>query len=227
MSVFSITTKISPIIPSLKSFIIGTVSTVALFGGAAQAQVSVIYRAGSWETIAGVASDGKGVCGIRVRGPDKALFIKWFAGSPHLVIHLMKLSWAIPHGTRVDMAIQFDAHSSWSGSAEGFDQTMVELTIGANAAVRFLEELRYATSMTVRFPSGSEGDWTASMAGSNAATLKMLECINWTTRPQRRPTQPFTSQAQPPATTQPYSSPVRRPSVPPVDAERPTAKETI
>jgi hypothetical protein len=222
MTVFSLTTRIGPVIPPrFKSFIIGTVSAIALYASVVQAEVLPIFRSGAWDTIAGTAENGKRMCGILVAGGDKVLVVKWFAGDPLLAVHLLKTSWNIPVGTHTQMEIRMDGGVSggWSGNAEAFKTDMLELLIRSDEGGTFLERLAQANTLSISFPSGPEADWRVSVNGSRAAVSKMFECIGRTRKPEARPAQPFTSQARPPATPS-FISPVRRPSATPVEAER-------
>jgi hypothetical protein len=190
----------------LKSFLIGAASAAAFVAGVAHADVRTIYRSGAWETLAGRADDGAPMCGVRIQGSDKLFIVKWFQGHDALSIHMAKTSWNIPSGTSLKMSIQFNQLVPWEGTAMGIVGKGLELQVPDAAIPKFLDELRLATSMVVRFPDGNEAPWIATTTGSNAAVVKMAQCIQWTLHPQV-PTQPYTSQAQPPAApTQPFAS---------------------
>jgi hypothetical protein len=210
-----------------KSFIIATVSAVALCGNVANAEVSVFYRSGAWEALSGRSESGTQMCMVKVHSSDRSFMVKWFRGNPDLIIHIFKNGWNVSNQPLVDVSLQFDNQPAWPGKASGLDHeaTGLEMRVSDSLVPEFLNKLRWSTSLRISFPTGSESDWTANMTGSNAAVLKMLECVNWTLNP--RPTQPYTSQAQPPAVTQPYPTQPGRLNPTPVEAVHPVVKETI
>jgi hypothetical protein len=202
----------------LKSFLISAASAAVFVVGIAHADVRSIYQSDAWEPLAGRADNGTPMCGVQIQGPDKLFMVKWFQGHDALSIHMFKPSWNIPPGTIFKVSIQFSQMVPWEGTAIGIVGKGLELRVPDAAISKFLDELRLATSMVVRFPDGNEPPWIAIMTGNNAAVVKMAQCIQWTLHPQT-PTQPYTSQAQPPAApTQPFASqpappaPVPRPA---------------
>lgn len=189
-----------------KSLIISAVSALALCAAVAQAEVVVTSRSGSWSTLGGTADDGTRMCGVEVRGHDKRIMIKYFAGQHDLIVHLAKLSWSIPRGTRVPVEVSFDGHSPWVAVAGGTSlPEMVEFNVKPGSIKPFMEELRWATSMTVHFPAGSETDWSADMTGSNAAAMAWARCVVTTLPRTDAPSQPFSDERRPQAPTQPFS----------------------
>ena len=189
--------------------------------GAASANVSVTSEAGAWKTIAGIATDGKTVCGAEIIGQDRILLIKWFDGVDGLIVQIARTGWHIPDGQPVDVLFQFDQLAPWRAKAIGVQGTSatgsrVEFRIEGDTITGFIDQLRLASHMSVAFPSGSERPWSASLKGSNVAIVNMMQCVRSVV--SGHSSQPFAAApSQPgPGMSQPFTpaSPVGRPARP-------------
>jgi hypothetical protein len=185
----------------MKRLFLTAVATVGLFATAARADVRTIYHAGAWDAVAGTVDDGTWMCGARITGADRVFIVKWFEKTHNVAIHVGKRSWVIPPGTKVNMTLRFDQNDVWSGSAEAFAGSMLEL--GINNPAKFLLELGQANTLEIAFPDGSEGAWVARMVGSQAAIARMQACVRDRVQPAEAPTQPF-GRGTP---TQPFNQP--------------------
>jgi hypothetical protein len=96
----------------------------------------------------------------------------------------------------------------WTGKAlgKGGDGTGIELTVPDGRLAQFLNQLRFAGSMVVTFPTGSEPAWIANMTGSNAASLAMMKCYQ-----SFNPAPAVTSQPYVGSPTVPPARPVEQP----------------
>lgn len=211
--------------------LLGT-TLVTVWVGVASAQVSVTSEAGAWKTIAGVANDGTTLCGAEVSGRDRIFMVKWFDGNDELFIQIAKIGWSIPDGQPVDVALQFDHLAPWRVKASGIQATpvtgsMIQFRIEGDNITAFMNELRFASHMSVVFPTGSEQPWSGSLKGSNVAVINMMQCVHsvlasHTSQPfvaapaQPRPeaSQPFTAPSAPMARPSPPIAPFNSPQMP-------------
>ena len=182
---------------------------------------------GYWTSFAGVATDGKPVCGMstswEIRGQTVGEFLIKYFGQDEVVVHVGRVGWDVPYGQPVRVQIQIDQAPAFKvvshgiGEREGSGSGLLEFTIrhddvwavtGKNAFDEFVSLLSAGRQITVSFPDGSEPSWTGQLAGSRAALQSFMACgttIDAANRATPRTTQPFSGRGAPePATTQPF-----------------------
>jgi hypothetical protein len=179
---------------------------------------------GYWTTFAGVATDGKPICGMStdwgVKGQTTARFLIKYFGRDEIVIHIGRVGWQVPYGQPVKVYIQIDQAPVIEFLSHGVGeekQSVLECTIkrddvwaatGKNAIEEFLALLSAGRQITVSFPDGSEPPWAGQLAGSRAALQSFMACgttIGAANREAPGATQPFSPKEAPkPATTQPF-----------------------
>jgi len=175
----------------------------------------VLSTFGYWQVFGGIADNGSPVCGLRTgwAGGTQGFIVKWFSGL-ELIVHIYKSTWNVPEGRQVDLQFQFDHAAPWFGKAAGTkNPNLVEVRIPPDRVDSFLNEVRYANTLYVAFPSGTEAPWSGAMAGSSAGVTGLLQCVHVTNAqmaptPAPTPSQPYAI-APHPAPSQPYSTPVR------------------
>ena len=202
----------------MKTITLAALVTLAAMTTASQADVKLISQSGYWAAFGGLASDNMTpLCGVRTGFPalGRIFMVKWQPGHD-IFIQLYKEGWTVPLNMPVDVQIQFDRAAPWTGKAVGKGGTGIELIVPGGRLEPFLNELRFASSMAVTFPTGSEPAWIADMTGSNAAILGMMKCYqSFNPRPAVN-SQPYVgSPTVPPArpVEQPYT--VQPPHIPP------------
>jgi hypothetical protein len=182
---------------------------------------------GYWTTFAGVASDGKPVCGMstdwELRGQTTGSFVIKYFGLDEIVVHIGRMGWQVPYGQPVTVHIQIDQAPVLEvlshGSGERQAWSILEFTMksddvweatGENASEEFLALLSAGRQITVSFPDGSEPPWVGQLSGSRAALQSFTACgttIDAANRRRPGATQPFSPKEAPkPATivTQPF-----------------------
>ena len=92
----------------MKRFML-TAAALALLTTAAQAQSqpkpTLTYQQGGWSVVAGPASDGKPICSLGLRGPDRALHVKYNFNRIFFV-HIFKTGWSpFPVGVSIPLTI--------------------------------------------------------------------------------------------------------------------------
>jgi hypothetical protein len=189
-----------------------------MLAGVAHADMITLSQSAYWSTIGGIASDGRPMCGVTTKFPNAQFMVKWQQGGESVFIQIFKEGWNVPLKAQVDVSIQFDRATPWTGKASGIkiaSVTGLELTVPSASLERFLNELRFAASMTVSFPTGSEPNWAANMTGSNNASLAMFKCYrDYTAQARPQQTQPFATQPLPQPVPQPYAAPATQPAPP-------------
>jgi hypothetical protein len=202
-----------------KGWLFALIATVSL-ASPATAEIRYSYRSGAWSAFEGIANDGKQVCGVSAASPDKAISLKYFAGTDYITVHISKNSWSIPERTRINIQLQFGQRTPWDAVGQG-NGNLVEFIIRGRNINIFIQEFRASSIANMRFIGGNENGWTISLAGSNAATNVMTRCVGDLITAQRAPTQPFSSApatpSQPfvpssPSTGQPRLVPASPPS---------------
>lgn len=166
--------------------------------------IRITAQNGYWSNATGYSEANRPMCSMQETGDNRYLFVKWFDGDDHLSIHIMKNSWKIPSGTRMNVSIQIDHAAPFIANAIG-DKDLIQFTIRGDDLKNFLDEIRFGNSMTINFIDGNEGAWSANLLGGNQAVINLMKCIaeikSWreqTTQPYNRPstispTQPFGS----------------------------------
>jgi hypothetical protein len=153
----------------------------------------VVASAGAWSAIAGVATDGRAVCGvITFWGTNRSLAIKAFQRDPFLAVEIVKSGWRIPAGTPLEVAIRFGDRPPWLARATGLGDT-VEFTVALGQVAEFMGEFRLANVGAILFPSGDEAAWPMDLRGSSAAAAMMATCVGV-----------MADVAAPPPSTQPH-----------------------
>jgi hypothetical protein len=165
---------------------------------------------GGWIWVRATTTSGQRLCvAAKVMG-DRTFRIKHYEGTHYLTIEMAKDGWTIPKGTRMRVAVAFDAAAPWTvPQAAGEDDT-VGFTIGAKEETRqdiltFTDQFRQASVAQIHFRDGTEPLWSISMSGSGRAIGEFDQClVAWTLARESKPspTQPFGSSAP----TQPYGA---------------------
>ena len=75
--------------------------------GAQADKLTTLSRSGAWETYITTSDKGNPLCGMQVFGNKSAMIIKYFVGS-EMLIHIYKIGWRIPDGTKIPGYIRFD-----------------------------------------------------------------------------------------------------------------------
>jgi hypothetical protein len=201
----------------------GMTATLALPAGAEVSDTGVF---GYWTTFAGVATDGKPVCGMStdwgVEGQTTSRFLIKYFGQDELVIHIGRFGWQVPFGQPARVRMKIDQAPtmeivSHGVVAEKHGSSLLEFAIkrddvweptGKSAIEEFLALLSAGRQITISFPDGSEPPWVGQLAGSQAALQSFMACgatIEAANRGAPGGTQPFSPrQARQPATTQPF-----------------------
>jgi hypothetical protein len=189
----------------------------AALAAPANAEVSGTGVFGYWTTFAGVANDGKPVCGMRtdwsVGGQTTGrLMLKYF-GQPEIVVHIARVGWQVPYGQPVPVQIQIDqapamnvvARSGQEGGGDLLEFTIKETDVwpvtGKPAVGELVALLSSGRQITISFPDGNEPPWVGQLAGSTAALHSFVAC--GTTMDAARKGAPGPARA--PGTTQPFT----------------------
>jgi hypothetical protein len=181
----------------------GMAAMAALLAGEAGAETRTLHRSGAWSAFGGTADSGTPICGVSTSAGGRYVGLKYFGGTDHITVHIMKEGWAIPRGTPIRMEIEFAGETPWAVRARGYGK-LVEFTIKGDSIGRFVREFRDAPSGVVRFLDGDEGGWRISLAGSSAAAAAMADCVDVLADGGRRaPPQP--SGGTPAAPSQPFA----------------------
>jgi hypothetical protein len=146
----------------------------------ASAKVETFAQAGVWRAFAGRAEDGVPVCGLAVSSDDgRGVTIKWYSGANKLQVQVLRMTWAIPPGTQMGLAIRFDGDEPYVGTAFGHQNNprMLTIDIESKATGQFLKDFAEARAMTIAFPSGNEKPWVARMDGSRSIATALVRCI--------------------------------------------------
>ena len=90
----------------------------------ANAETSNTGVFGYWNTFAGVADDGKPVCGMQTNWtvdgqPSAASFMIKYFGQHALVFHIGRAGWRVPYGQPVPVEIQIDQAPAFKEIALG------------------------------------------------------------------------------------------------------------
>jgi hypothetical protein len=183
----------------------------------ARADVKITQSFGYWSVLSGLADDGKPACGVVTSfpaiGATQVFTLKWHDGQ-NIFLQLFKQNWKVPANYPVDVSIQFDSLTPWTAKflGRGEDGDGIEVMMPSDKLERFATEMRFARTMIVRFPTGTEPPWVANMTGSNQAERAMGQCI-MASRPATLPYVP-----QPPVASQPFVAPPASPQPQPVHA---------
>jgi hypothetical protein len=202
----------------IRGLLLAAAVTAAL-AGPANAEVSDTGVFGYWTTFAGVATDGKPVCGMSTdwsvggRGPTTGSFVIKYFGRPGLVVHIGRDGWQVRYGQPVPVQIQIDQAPAMKIVAYGADKdqgVLLEFVIketdiwavtGKPAIGEFLNLLSSGRQITVSFPDGNEAPWVGQLAGATAALHSFDACV--VTMNAASKGAPGTAQA--PGTTQPFT----------------------
>ncbi|HZT88399.1 MAG TPA: hypothetical protein VFA12_10550 [Stellaceae bacterium] len=158
------------------------VAAALLFAGAAQAETTVIARAGVWQAFAGTANDGTKLCGISTTWPDERYFgLKFYKGDKTFTIQMGSPKWKIDDGAKQTVAMQIDANGTWKGTATGMhfgDKTAgLEFEIVEAQLSQFVEEFAHGETLYLSFPNANVDDWQASLDGTPTLIRTFISCI--------------------------------------------------
>jgi hypothetical protein len=188
------------------------VGVTTALAGPAGAEVADTGVFGYWTTFAGVATDGKPVCGMKtdwgVGGQTTGSFLIKYFGQKEVVVQIARAGWQVPYGQKVKVQIQIDQTPAIKvlshGTGEKPGWSFLEFTIkhddvwtvtGKNAFEEFVALLSAGRQITLSFPDGSEPPWKGQLAGSRAALQSFMACG----------TTIDTAKNEAPGTTQPFS----------------------
>jgi hypothetical protein len=193
----------------------------AALAAPAGAEVSDTGVFGYWTTFAGVATDGKPVCGMSTDwqrgGATVGSFMVKYFGGDGIVVHIGKVGWQVPEDQRVTVLMQVDRAPAMRVQARGGTAggvSALEFAIasndtwaatGKNAVEEFVKLLANGRQITVSFPDGSEPPWLGHLDGARAALQSFMACGTTIDAANNRApgtTQPFSrGEAPKPATT--------------------------
>jgi len=146
-----------------------------------------------WRTFAGVAADGKPVCGMStdwvLRDQTARSFLIKYFGQNEIVVHIGHVGWQVPYSQPAMVHIQIDQAPAIKvlshGTGEKRGWSFLEFTIknddvwtatGKNAFDEFVALLSAGRQITLSFPDGSEPPWVGQLAGSRAALQSFMAC---------------------------------------------------
>ena len=165
----------------------------------------ILSRSGAWETYITTSDKGNPLCGMQVFGSNSAMMIKYFVGS-EMLIHIYKIGWRIPDGTKIPGYIRFDNGervevSGFGGKSTGQSGiSYVEFRIKVGAESEFLNEFGAANKMVIGFDEGTQLPFHVNMSGSRTAAGMFGKCMAYIDGKAADAPQPF---AKPP-TPQPF-----------------------
>lgn len=197
---------------------LSVVGLLGLMAPALAQRTQVIATHGAWSAYGGTSQDGRVTCGMSIVGAeDRALHIKWFRGSPGIILQAFKGSWRIPEGTSFPLEMRVDELAWWAAPAAVGSRDMVQWRVAPPDFEVFLEQFRRGNRLVIRFPSGNEAPWSVSLTGSSAIYNVFGRCV---IALSEQPTQPHRSPSAPPneAPSQPFGArpePRVQPSSPP------------
>ncbi len=176
---------------------------LALGGGPAWAETTVLERAGVWKAYVTVDTSGGTLCGISQFTGPYGLMIK--LNREGAFIHLRKDSWNVPKSARMTVSFSIDARHVWTGRFSGTRYPdMIEASFrNAEELFGFLQAFAWGNWLTIRFHDGDEGLWRTGLAGTLRVSRAFLGCaaaLDWASAP----TQPFDSAPRP--SPQPWGS---------------------
>jgi hypothetical protein len=186
-----------------------TMTGLARSTAAAAPTTNADADSGVWNAFRTTSVTGIRICGAMTTWPGsgRVLFLKYFEGEGNVTVQIFKPSWDIPQGTEMRVNFQLGSAAPWTAVAKG-SKDHLDFLVGGNKFFEFMTEFRFATTMAIAFPSGTEPTWQANLTGSNAAAIAMSECI----AQMSHPTQPYMSQRPAPAApSQPFGIPVTPP----------------
>src|SRR5215831_11666350 len=87
-----------------------------LCAGAASAEMSVYYRAGSWDAFSGPGAAGRPVCGIGSTNPtdNRSFSLRFEVGGDTVTFEAKKPTWNIPNGTSIPVVMQIGLDTPWT-----------------------------------------------------------------------------------------------------------------
>jgi hypothetical protein len=186
-----------------------TACVLTLAASTAAAETKTIAKAGNWIAFGGRDGENRPVCGVRASDPEnspnrRVLMVKWWSGGANLAIQAAKVSWRIPPGTQMRMALRFDGGTPLSGTGQVHSDRpdMMHININPEATLGFIVDFATAKAMTVSFPDGSEQPWNIDMQGSGTTGRALVDCISTFNRIDKEESrQPFAPDA--PSTSAP------------------------
>jgi hypothetical protein len=174
----------------------------AALAGPAGAEVSDTGVFGYWTTFAGVATDGKPVCGMRTDWRAGGTFLIKYFGQDELVVQIGREGWQVPFGQPVTVLIRVDQAPAFSIVSHGVGDvgrgwSVLELwaATGKSAIEEFVALLTTGRQVSVSFPDGDEPPWIGQLDGSGAALRSFTACG----------TTIDAANSRAPGTTQPFS----------------------
>ena len=148
---------------------------------AAQAEVTVFSRVGTWQAFGGTNKAGQAVCGVATQGDGKYIGIKYYRGDDSLTVELSNETWKVTDGTKVSVTMKFDNESPWTARATAYHMSdgdaALQFDINQNQLDRWLAEFRRSYNLIVGFPNDKVPDWQASLRGTSAIADSMAECL--------------------------------------------------
>jgi hypothetical protein len=200
---------------NLTTLVAASLTTAALLCSTAASAQQVHASgtgAGNWIWARATTTSGQRLCVAAKMAGSRTFRIKHYEGDHYLTIEMAKDGWTIPKGTRMRVAVAFDAAAPWTAPQAAGEDDTVGFTIGAKEETRqdiltFTEQFRQAGVVQIHFRDGTEPLWSISMSGSGRAIGEFDQClVAWTlprtTESKPAPTQPFGSSTP----TQPFGA---------------------
>jgi hypothetical protein len=152
-----------------------------LLASPGHAETKTLAQAGSWMAFGGTAAkSGQGVCGISAEPGGRYFGLKFFAGGSAFTIQMGTSAWKLTDGGKVEMTMQFDAHSAWRATGTAFHfidgDAGLEVSVNRNELDRYQSQFRSSSELQIKF-KGVLPDWRLGLEGTNAVNAAFQTCI--------------------------------------------------
>lgn len=133
-----------------------------------------------WSALKDKDYSGVPFCAIAVTPsadkPQKNIVITSRSGTDYLVLSMFKDSWDIPNGEPVVASIDFMDDQPLRIKGYG-SKHVVRLEIPSQVLVAFVSMMKDSKQMRVKFLTGEETPWVASLRSSNHSLIEFLSCM--------------------------------------------------
>lgn len=161
--------------------LLGAAPLAVMPAAPAQAEVSTLARAGSWQAFGGRSDDGKPLCGMSTRGKGMWFGVKYFKNDKGFTIQLSSDDWKLNNGAKIKTTMRFDRESPWTATATGFHMSdgdaALEFEVPIDKLRLWLSEFRAANTLIIGFPNDKVQDWRVDLSGTTAVSNTMVACM--------------------------------------------------
>lgn len=172
----------------MKKILLAAAAAVAIFSAAPAAQADVVttQRSGHWSAFRGTDAEGHGLCGMGIHAPTGAnshVGVMFRVFQSGMEVSIYNSQWRLSPGNRVMVFLDVGGQRfNMLGYTHQTDRTTIYFRPdvsreGGQVFWDFFRAVQASNRLNISFPDGGAQGWWVSLAGSNATSQVMRNCL--------------------------------------------------